>query len=724
MKYLLLLGVIAGLSYPAFGHQGGGDSYLHLTIKEDAIQAKLGISLRTLSQTTAFDDDGNYKVTADEMQRHLDAIADYALSRLMFSVSDTPCNAKHVKQEALGRFAIISFAPNCPTPFRSITIAYGLFFDVDPLHRGLLRLEHQERTHTAIFTSAQRTQHIQLVQSSLWRQFWDYISVDPPAELTGLLPYLGNPFWAFIEHRWDRAAWFYWSSLDAREDPSARSRWLEIAPFPGKARHPLLLVPRLPVHHAGCGETLSEARQEGIAMQRAISVTANLSQPLRQHLAVAEPSDLAYQEQIEALREAVLFLARREGDANTDLTSALEQLAQGQSQPALTMLQRVAEQTSASGQISEAATIHCHRGAIAALMDLDHAIEAYREATILDPRSWRAWDRLGYVLRQAHRLSEAKLAYTEMLELGHAAKDEAQVALAHEYLGEVSQARGNAEEAETRYQAALRMHRARRDEASLARVSRQLGDLYATQGKFNEAQALYRDALAIHETLGDKTRVAVDYANLGGVYIAQGAFRQGTEMYHEALKINKALGRKAGMALVYADLGWMAQRRGHWRAAERMFHEALRLDKALGYTPGMAANYTHLGEVYRWQGNLAQAVTMFRKALALDKDLGNTMGLAANYINLGFLYQRHGDLDKAESMYKQALALNEELDRPGVQASLYGELGHVYRSRGDWEHARAMYRKSQALFHSVGAKQSAREIQTWLDGLKRVSLAQ
>lgn len=194
MKYLLLLGVIAGLSYPAFGHQGGGDSYLHLTIKEDAIQAKLGISLRTLSQTTAFDDDGNYKVTADEMQRHLDAIADYALSRLTFSVGDTPCNAKHVKQEALGRFAIISFAPNCPTPFRSITIAYGLFFDVDPLHRGLLRLEHQERTHTAIFTSAQRTQHIQLVQSSLWRQFWDYISVDPPAELTGLLPYLGNPF--------------------------------------------------------------------------------------------------------------------------------------------------------------------------------------------------------------------------------------------------------------------------------------------------------------------------------------------------------------------------------------------------------------------------------------------------------------------------------------------------------------------------------------------------
>lgn len=51
----------------------------------------------------------------------------------------------------------------------------SVFFEVDPFHRGLLRLEHEDRTHTAIFTTAERTKRIELVAFSVWGQFLDFV---------------------------------------------------------------------------------------------------------------------------------------------------------------------------------------------------------------------------------------------------------------------------------------------------------------------------------------------------------------------------------------------------------------------------------------------------------------------------------------------------------------------------------------------------------------------
>jgi tetratricopeptide (TPR) repeat protein len=921
-RYLFFFGVIATLTSTALAHQGGGDSYLHLTIDGNAVQAKLGISLRTLSQITDFDDDGDYKVTKDEMRRHLDAIADYARSRLKFSVGDIPCNVNQVKHEAIGRFALISFLPNCPMPLRTITIHYGLFFDVDPLHRGLLRLEHEDRTQTAIFTPTQRVQNIQLVDFSLWSQFWGYIKegiwhiwigfdhilflltlllpavlhrrlgkwiavssfreallsvvkvvtaftmahsitlsaaafgfIRPPSRLVEslialsvLVAAINNIYPIMVKRIWIvafgfglihgfgfatvlqelelpkgalalslfgfnlgveigqvalvavflplafviRKEWIYtrvglsvgsaciagialtWFTERALDLPpllpsappvDPRSELARILPYLGShlgsplsfagitllgllGLHWTVEKIRVPAGSSsnsstyrekhfiryfsylafllimvGIGQTLSEARAEAIAMQRAASVTASLTEPLRRRLAVSEPSDLAYQEQVEALNDAVIFLTRKRDDAKTDITRALEQLAQGQSKPAQTILEMLAQQAEASGRITEAAMIQRHRGSVAALADLRRAIEAYREATKLDPKTWRTWSSLAYLLRHAGRLKEAERVYTKALELSRAAKDEARVALAYERLGAVSQARRRPEEAEAKYQEAISLYGTRRDEAGLARIYSRLGDLYATQGNFNEARAMYRDALAIHQTLGDSTRVGVDYANLGGAYIAQGLFKPGKEMYHEALKINEALGQKAGMALVYSDLGWVARRLGNWQQAELMFHKALLLDEELGYEPGMASHCTNLGEVYRRVGNLSQAIVMFRRAVDIDKQLGNKPGLAINYNNLGSLYQSQGALDRAESMYKQSLAINEKLDRAGGRANVYSELGHLYHRRGDTKQAHTMYRESLALFRQVGANRRADQIQSWLDGLNTASPA-
>jgi hypothetical protein len=57
-----------------------------------------------------------------------------------------------------------------------LSASYRLFFDVDPQHRGLLRLEHAGQTHTAIFATATPVQRFELGENDHLRQFIDYIA--------------------------------------------------------------------------------------------------------------------------------------------------------------------------------------------------------------------------------------------------------------------------------------------------------------------------------------------------------------------------------------------------------------------------------------------------------------------------------------------------------------------------------------------------------------------
>jgi hypothetical protein len=163
------------LASPAMGHQVGGDSYLRLKIDAASIQAQWGIALFSFANVLALDGNNDGKIAPDEAQAHLGMMAEYALARLKLSTTAGLCPLELGDHEVAGRHAIIRFTLCCPLPLASLTIDYSLFFDVDTLHRGLLRLEHQGRTHTGIFTSSRAFQHIQLIDVRPWHQFLEYV---------------------------------------------------------------------------------------------------------------------------------------------------------------------------------------------------------------------------------------------------------------------------------------------------------------------------------------------------------------------------------------------------------------------------------------------------------------------------------------------------------------------------------------------------------------------
>jgi hypothetical protein len=174
-RFCSLVVFLVAVAAPADGHVSGGDSFLHVKLDGDSIHAQWGIALWSLSNVLQLDGNGDGRVMGDEVHERLGVIADYALAGLKLSVDDTPCAIETGRHEVAGKYAIVRFSPRCPTPVRTITLDYRLFFDTDPVHRGLVRLEHEGRTHTGILSKHDSIQRIDLVVGRPWHQFLAYV---------------------------------------------------------------------------------------------------------------------------------------------------------------------------------------------------------------------------------------------------------------------------------------------------------------------------------------------------------------------------------------------------------------------------------------------------------------------------------------------------------------------------------------------------------------------
>ena len=79
-----------------------------------------------------------------------------------------------VDEHSDGAYEALQFVVDCPVAPATLRIKYTLLFDVDPQHRGLLRLEENGRTHTTVFSPDHETWRLEGKSVALGRQFLDY----------------------------------------------------------------------------------------------------------------------------------------------------------------------------------------------------------------------------------------------------------------------------------------------------------------------------------------------------------------------------------------------------------------------------------------------------------------------------------------------------------------------------------------------------------------------
>ena len=163
---------------PALAHKPS-DSYLTLHAGDGTLRGQWDIALRDLEYAIGLDADGDGAITWGELRaRHAD-IARYALARLALSADSRPCRLEPreqlVDEHSDGTYAVLRFAADCGGgTYQTVQVDYRLFSDLDPTHRGLLRVERDGGTVTGVLGPERPQLEVQLAGASRMAQFFDY----------------------------------------------------------------------------------------------------------------------------------------------------------------------------------------------------------------------------------------------------------------------------------------------------------------------------------------------------------------------------------------------------------------------------------------------------------------------------------------------------------------------------------------------------------------------
>ncbi|HSV58146.1 MAG TPA: HupE/UreJ family protein [Variovorax sp.] len=138
----LLLAALAAGPRTAHAHKAS-DAYLLLQIDGDALALRWDIALRDLDTALDLDRDGNRQLSWGEVSARIDEIRAYALARL--TLQQAHCTLAQARPPAVddridGAYLVLQLEARCELG-AGLEVDYRLMREIDPTHRGLLRVE-------------------------------------------------------------------------------------------------------------------------------------------------------------------------------------------------------------------------------------------------------------------------------------------------------------------------------------------------------------------------------------------------------------------------------------------------------------------------------------------------------------------------------------------------------------------------------------------------------
>ena len=165
---------------PVLAHKPS-DSYLSLEVRATHLEGQWDIALRDLDYAIGLDSDQNDQITWGELRAHHDAISTYALAHLGIEADGLACATQPtthlVDAHSDGAYAVLRFRADCPGPVTRLQLDYRLFFDLDPQHKGLLRLSKDSNTRSAVLAIDDPIQSFALGQSGMLTEMRQYLKL-------------------------------------------------------------------------------------------------------------------------------------------------------------------------------------------------------------------------------------------------------------------------------------------------------------------------------------------------------------------------------------------------------------------------------------------------------------------------------------------------------------------------------------------------------------------
>jgi hypothetical protein len=177
MPHFVMVSVLLMCQITVWAHKAS-DSYLVVDVKGNAITAQWDIALRDIDFALGLDRDGNAEITWGELRARQSDVSAWALSRLALTRSGScplQVTSLQVDEHTDGGYAVLHLVGVCPGATGALGLQYRLLFDLDSLHRGLLRLTLDGNTHTTVISPTSGAMQFVVTQTSRWEQFNQYL---------------------------------------------------------------------------------------------------------------------------------------------------------------------------------------------------------------------------------------------------------------------------------------------------------------------------------------------------------------------------------------------------------------------------------------------------------------------------------------------------------------------------------------------------------------------
>jgi hypothetical protein len=161
LSFSLVFSALLLPATPVWAHKPS-DSYLTLRPTATNLVGEWHLALRDLDDALGLDANDDGVITWDELRARQPAVAAYAFARLHMSsegqTGQLNLTGFLVDNHSDGAYAVIRFNVAGLALGSPLEIHYQAFFDIDPSHRGLLRLEHGVTPRLAVFGPGTATQ--------------------------------------------------------------------------------------------------------------------------------------------------------------------------------------------------------------------------------------------------------------------------------------------------------------------------------------------------------------------------------------------------------------------------------------------------------------------------------------------------------------------------------------------------------------------------------------
>jgi hypothetical protein len=213
------------------------DSYLSLKIDAGRVTGQWDIALRDLEYALGLDTNDDGLITAGELRARQNAVTAYALARCQVRSAQILGTIRITEQlvdfHSDGAYAVLRFELDEIFAPAELELEYRAFFDLDPQHRGLLRLDLPGGTKMAIFSPDHPRQRFDLA---------------PARSGQGLVTFVGEGMrhiWLGFDHILFLLALLF-SSVLRREG----GRWVEVASARSAFANVLKLVTAFTIAHS------------------------------------------------------------------------------------------------------------------------------------------------------------------------------------------------------------------------------------------------------------------------------------------------------------------------------------------------------------------------------------------------------------------------------------------------------------------------------------------